>query len=256
MTEVKTVAYILVGSEEDVLNRGSYPFTHVVSGYTTRATKVAAGHTPEVVSAVKLNAAALLDKALSSMSAEDRSKLRVFVGYDFDPYTELEAEYHITRQLLKVFAKYDDLDLLVIQTTKALAAIDFALMKTIPYLWLSYKIETDDKKVVKPLDFDYRLGAVTTATETYGLNTQIVVSPCLPYTRRFANSLRSAKWSRLVITPEGYIIKPHVHDLYIALRCTIQGRSVEWANECGILPRGTSLPLLIQLAFGWDIEAA
>src|SRR3712207_9527518 len=61
------------------------------------------------------------------------------------PYTTLFR----SRRCLEVFAQYDDLDLLVIQTRGLLAARDFDLMRRIPYAWLSVSIETDDAEVLR-----------------------------------------------------------------------------------------------------------
>jgi DNA repair photolyase len=61
-----------------------------------------------------------------------------------DPYQPIEQEQRITRRLLELFARYDDLDLLVVQTRSPLAARDLDLLARIPYAWLSLTIETDD----------------------------------------------------------------------------------------------------------------
>ena len=43
-----------------------------------------------------------------------------------DPYQPLETTHRMTRRCLEVFARYPDLELLVIQTRSPLAARDFA----------------------------------------------------------------------------------------------------------------------------------
>ena len=69
----------------------------------------------------KSNAPELLNAALQRMSSARRRRLRIFMSSTTDPYQPIEAQYQLTRRCLEVFAAYDDLDLLVIQTRSPLA---------------------------------------------------------------------------------------------------------------------------------------
>ncbi|MBX3066186.1 MAG: radical SAM protein [Anaerolineae bacterium] len=197
-----------------------YPFTHTLSPYTGCGFgKTACGqfcyaqfmpnwtnlanaeHWGELV-AVKSNAASILKHTLHGMKQSDRAKLRIFMASTTDPYQPLEAKYHITQQCLDVFAEYSDLDLLVIQTRSPLVMTDFERIKQLPYSWLSITIETNDTR------FIHRLGGgplpkkrfeIIQQARLAGIRTQIVVSPCLPYTPSFLRQLVDSGASRIVI---------------------------------------------------------
>ena len=160
---LKEAKSILTPQRNGFLAARPYPFTHSLSGYvgcgfgqTTcglycyaqflpnwhfRGFTAEWGHAVQV----KTNAAQLLAKALSTMKPQVRQKLRIFMSSTTDPYQPVEREYQITRQCLEVFAGYDDLDLLVVQTRSPLAARDLSLLGKIPYACLSVTIETDDQ---------------------------------------------------------------------------------------------------------------
>jgi DNA repair photolyase len=199
-----------------------YPFTHALSAYTGCGYgQTSCGqycyarflpnwttsglHAPWGLAVqVKTNAADLLERALHALSAQRRRHLRIFMSSTTDPYQPLERTSQVTRRCLEVFARYPDLDLLVIQTRSPLAERDIDLIKQIPYAWLSVTIETDDTAYLKrmqggpPLERRWQL--VRTASAA-GVMTQITVSPCLPFSdvTRFGMLLIESGARRLVI---------------------------------------------------------
>src|SRR5260370_23287365 len=138
------------------------------------------------------------------MRAKAPQKLSIFMSSTTDPYQPIERKYEITRHCLEVFAQYQDLDLLVIQTRSPLAERDLSLLLQIPYAWLSVTIETDDHAYLKglkggpPLSKRWELVRVAS---TRGIPTQITVSPCLPYTgvEEFIQQLFSSCARRLIL---------------------------------------------------------
>src|SRR5437667_5482174 len=198
----KEAASILTPQRNGFLAAGPHPFTHTLSGYvgcgfgqTTCGLYCYAQFLPNwsfsgltapwgQAVQVKTNAAELLDNALSTMKPTARQKLRIFMSSTTDPYQPIERECQVTRQCLEVFARYHDLDLLVVQTRSPLAERDLPLLLHIPYAWLSVTIETDDQAYLKGLKggplLAKRWELVRTASAA-GVSTQIAVSPCLPY---------------------------------------------------------------------------
>jgi DNA repair photolyase len=216
----RRVKSILTEQKRGVLASKAYPFTHSLSPYTGCGFgKTSCGQYcyaqflpnwtnfsgdvewGEAIS-VKANAAAVLDETLRSMAPTRRSTLRIFFASTTDPYQPIEARYKITRQCLEVFARYPDLDLLTIQTRSPLAERDFDLMRQIPYAWLSVTVETDDQSVISRLGggptIKKRLELVSRGA-AQGINTQIAVSPCLPYTKDFASTLVSSGAKRIIV---------------------------------------------------------
>jgi len=262
-----------------------YPFTHTLSAYTgcgfgnTYCGKYCYAQTLPSweygkgeddtwggAVFVKINAPALLRQTLSSMKPEKRKKLRIFMSSATDPYQPIEKKYEITRQLLEVFADFDDLDLLVIQTRSLLVQRDFQIIKRIPYTWLSMTIETDDegqlekigKVAATPLS---RMVIARTAAVLCDIPTQIVVSPCLPFTENFAPSLKSTAVRRIVVDDfvEGdgsrgqrtaksefakvadYDWREPAHSRRLMSELSALGIAPEWSSKgfCGIPPRET-----------------
>ena len=181
-----------------------------------------------------------------------------------DPYQPLERKYQVTRQCLEVFARYDDLDLLVVQTRSQLAERDLPLMLQIPYAWLSITIETNDQVYLKGLKggppLSTRWELVRTASAR-GVPTQITISPCLRYTgvEEFGQQLLHSGAHRLVVdsvtdgdgaqgerTARSPFAKAepdwantsHAHQLYHYLlgKAVGTGISLGWSNAgfCGI----------------------
>ncbi len=219
---LKEAKSILTPQRNGFLAASPYPFTHSLSGYvgcgfgqTTcglycyaqylpnwhfRGFTAEWGHAVQV----KTNAPQLLAQTLRAMKPQTRQKLRIFMSSTTDPYQPIERQHQITRQCLEVFADYDDLDLLVVQTRSSLAARDFSLLQQIPYAWLSVSIETDDEAYLKHLKggptLEKRWELVRAACLS-GIPTQITVSPCLPYTgvEDFGQRLLQSGAQRLIV---------------------------------------------------------
>jgi DNA repair photolyase len=219
---------------------------------------------------VKSNAPEMLDRALKKMSADIRSKLRIFMASTTDPYQPIEAKFKITSRCLDVFMQYSEIDLLVIQTRSPLVARDFDKIRNIPFAWLSITIETDDGDVIQRLGggptFEKRLETIQKAAQL-GIPTQIVVSPCLPYTGNFAAQLAESGVQRIVVddfvagdgsggkrtagSPFASVAwfdwrdSQSAQELYTALKT--KGVQVGWSASgfCGIRPRATIQPMLL-----------
>ncbi|HLX39330.1 MAG TPA: radical SAM protein [Ktedonobacteraceae bacterium] len=281
----KEVSSILTPQRNGFLASEPYPFTHALSAYvgcgfgqTTcglycyaqflpnwqfRGFPAAWGHAVQV----KTNAAQLLAKALDTMKPAARRRLRIFMSSTTDPYQPIERQYEATRHCLEVFAHYDDLDLLVVQTRSPLAARDLPLLQRIPYAWLSVTIETDDQTYLKQLkggpQLQKRWELVRIAHEQ-GIPVQITVSPCFPYTsvEAFSHQLLEGGVQRIVVdtvidgdgasgkrtarspfaqAETGWQQTDHAHRLFDYLCEQAAGNSVSigWsiAGFCGIPPR-------------------
>jgi DNA repair photolyase len=221
-TLLKDATSILTPQQSGFLASPSHPFTHALSGYlgcaygqTTCGLYCYAQYLPnwqfrgfsagwgEAVQ-VKTNAPALLDKALRTMKPAVRRGLRIFMSSTTDPYQPLERRHEVTRRCLEVFARYPDLDLLIVQTRAPLAARDLPLLSSIPYAWLSVTIETDDQAYLTglrggpPLE---RRWALVRAAADCGVPAQITVSPCLPFSdvERFGQRLLASGARRIVV---------------------------------------------------------
>jgi DNA repair photolyase len=282
---LKEANSILTPQRHGFLATGPYPFTHALSGYigcgfgqTTCGLYCYAQFLPNwhfrgfaaawgQAVQVKTNAAQLLAKALRTMKPEVRQRLRIFMSSTTDPYQPVERHHQITQQCLKVFADYDDLDLLIVQTRSPLAARDLPLLQQIPYAWLSVTIETDDQSYLKHLKGGPQLEKrweLVQAARACGVHTQITVSPCLPYTgiEQFGQRLLQSGAHRLVVdtatdgdgangqrTARSPFAKAepdwnntsHARQLYHYLCEKADGRdlSVGWSSAgfCGIVPR-------------------
>ena len=270
---------ILTAQRSGFLTTPPYPFTHTLSAYTgctfgltTCGLYCYAQFMPNWLMSykvdqwgqavqVKENAAELLARRLERMRPEKRRKLRIFMSSTTDPYQSVEAKHQITRHCLEVFAQYDDLDLLVIQTRAPLAKRDFDLMTQIPYLWLSVTIETDDAAALKALRGGpspaKRLALIHDAHQLK-IKTQIAVSPCLPYTPDFVSAIIASRAQRVIVdnfvAGDGAKGKRTARTEYATLRPTwkeddpsqqlfhaLQSAAVDvsWsaAGFCGIPPR-------------------
>src|SRR5579859_1879497 len=285
---LKEAKSILTAQHNGFLASEPYPFTHALSAYigcgfgqTTcglycyaqflpnwsfRGFTAGWGHAVQV----KQNAAQLLDKELRQMKSARRQHLRIFMSSTTDPYQPIEHEYQVTHQCLKVFARYPDLDLLVVQTRSPLAGRDLDLMQNIPYLWLSITIETDSQEYLKRLKGGpplWKRWQLVRDASSVGVPTQITVSPCLPYTNveEFGQQLLTSSAHRLIIdtavdgdgthgertarSPFAAAIPDwsetsHAHTLYDYLLANISDTTmtVGWSNPgfCGIFPRHLS----------------
>ncbi len=282
---LKEAKSILTPQHHGFLAAGPYPFTHALSGYvgcgfgqTTCGLYCYAQFLPNwnfggftaawgKAVQVKTNAAQLLENALHAMKPEVRQRLRIFMSTTTDPYQPLEREHQVTRQCLEVFARYRDLDLLVIQTRSPLAERDVSLMLQIPYACLSITIETNDQAYLKRLKGGPSLAkrwALVRAASTAGVPTQVTVSPCLLYTEveEFGQQLLHSGACRLIVdsVTDGdgacgertarspfaqaepqWAQTSHAHRLYHYLLEQAEGTGiwVGWSNAgfCGIPPR-------------------
>jgi DNA repair photolyase len=285
----RDAASILTPQRQGFLASDPYPFTHSLSGYlgcgfgqTTCGLYCYAQFLPnwqfrepsaawgEAVTA-KNNAAELLERALSKMKPEKRRSLRIFMSSTTDPYQPLEKRYEVTRRCLEVFARYEDLDVLVIQTRSPLAARDLQLLQHIPYAWLSVTIETDDQSYLQHLKGGPMLAKrheLVRQAHAAGIQTQITVSPCLPFTsvEGFGQWLISSGAERIVVdtmvdgdgsdgrrtarspfarAEPGWQSTDQAHALYTYLTEQVQNGgafNVGWsiAGFCGIPPRHAS----------------
>jgi DNA repair photolyase len=282
---VTTVKSILTPQAGGLLASPPYPFTHSLSPYTgcafgntTCGLYCYAQFLPNWVHSsgdaawggavrVKENAAALLDAALRGMGPARRRRLRVFMASTTDPYQPLEARHRVTRRCLEVFARYDDLDLLMVQTRGPLAARDFDLLAEIPYAWLSVTVETDDEGLLRRLRGGPPLGkrlALVEEASRQGIKAQVAVSPCLAHTPDFARRLLATGARRFVVDTlvEGdggrgartarspfAAAYPEWRDRAAALalhaRLREAGAETGWsaAGFCAIPPRARQLPL-------------
>ncbi len=148
---------------------------------------------------VKENAPELLAAQLAR--ARNRPEMRIFMSPVTDPYQPIERKLRLTRRCLEVFARFDDLDLLLIQTRGPAVVDDLDLIAAIPYAWLGMTIETDrHDSPYGPTrsQVERRLRVVKLAVAR-GLRTQIAVSPCLPYSDAFAERLLETGAQRIVI---------------------------------------------------------
>ena len=148
---------------------------------------------------IKANAAELLDEQLAR--ARNRRGMRIFMSPVTDPYQPIERKLRLTRRCLEVFARYGDLDLLLIQTRGLAVADDLELIAALPYAWLGMTIETDRGDLPygpARSHVEKRLEAVKLAVAR-GINVQIAVSPCLPYSDLFAERLLETGAQRIVI---------------------------------------------------------
>jgi DNA repair photolyase len=271
---------ILTAQRSGFLAGGPYPFTHSLACYTGCAYGASscglycyaaslpnwtfARPTPDTrwgaVVAIKENAPALLDAALRAMAPQRRAALRIFMSTSTDPYQPpLESRWRLTRQCLEVIARYD-IDLLLIQTRSPLVLRDLALIAALPAAFLSVTVESDDPALYRRLrggpSPTQRLDVVRQAL-AQGIRTQVAVSPCLPYTERFADTLAALNPTRVIVDTfvdgdgtqgqrtaqspyaaiPGWRDTVHAHALAAALKA--RGLDVGWsaAGFCGIAPR-------------------
>lgn len=148
---------------------------------------------------IKANAPELLEAQLAR--ARRRTQMRIFMSPVTDPYQPLERKLRLTRRCLDVFARYADLDLLLIQTRGPAVVDDLDRIAGIPYAWLGVSIETDRGDLPygpAKAHVERRLDAVARAVKA-GLRVQIAVAPVLPYSPDFARRLLATGAQRIVI---------------------------------------------------------
>lgn len=109
----------------------------------------------------------------------------IFMSSATDPYQGAERQWRLSRACLDVFLDYLP-GLLVVQTRSPLVADDFARLQALGQCcWLNFTLETDLDKVRQTVtprcpSILQRLQTLQQACEM-GLNVQITVSPCLPF---------------------------------------------------------------------------
>jgi DNA repair photolyase len=109
----------------------------------------------------------------------------IFMSSATDPYQGAERQWRLSRACLDAFLERPP-GLLVLQTRSPLVAEDFDRLAALgTRCWLNFTLETDLEAVRKALtprcpSIDQRVKTLQQAV-TRGLQVQITVSPCLPY---------------------------------------------------------------------------
>ncbi len=109
----------------------------------------------------------------------------IFMSSATDPYQAIERKWRLTRACLDVMCDLCP-KLLIIQTRSPFVVDDFERLRRLrDRCWLNFTLETDQddaRKAVTPLtpSIAQRLRTLKHAME-FGLNVQITVSPCLPF---------------------------------------------------------------------------
>jgi DNA repair photolyase len=109
----------------------------------------------------------------------------IFMSSTTDPYQGVERHWQLTRACLEVLAARPP-GLLVVQTRSPLVSRDFDLLVSLgKRCWLSFTLETDDDDVRRRVtprcpSVAQRLQTLSAALAA-GVQVQIAVSPCLPF---------------------------------------------------------------------------
>ena len=129
--------------------------------------------------------------------------LAIFMSSATDPYQGAERKWRLSRACLAVMAEFAP-GLLVIQTRSPLVADDFERIAALgKRCWLNFTIETDREDVRRVLT--PRCPAISqrwellAAARSLGIQVQITVSPCLPYTNVYDFATRLIAHSDRVI---------------------------------------------------------
>lgn len=128
----------------------------------------------------------LLHKEVAHIySKRQEEQLTIFMSSVTDPYQGLERKWKLTRSCLEVLVEYQPKHLMI-QTRAPLVQRDFDLIARLEAnCWLSITLETDREDVRRKAtphcpSVAQRLDTLAQARQM-GLNVQIAVSPCLPY---------------------------------------------------------------------------
>lgn len=128
-----------------------------------------------------------LENELARLEAGGKlNSTSIFMSSSTDPYQGLERRWRLARRCLDVMGRYPP-KLLMVQTRSPLVEDDFERLAALDKAcWLSMTIETDRDAVRAALTprcpaINRRLETVRKA-KTAGLQVQIAVSPCLPFT--------------------------------------------------------------------------
>lgn len=144
----------------------------------------------------KVNIAEVLEQELRKPAARH---YRVFMASATDPYQPAEASARLTQRCLAVLRSHP-VDWLVMQTRSLLVQRDFALLAALPCATLNVSVETDLPEVYRRFTRssaspERRLTLVRMALAR-GIFTQITVSPLLPSSSNFAETLAHAVGAR------------------------------------------------------------
>lgn len=127
-----------------------------------------------------------LRQELKRLAAKDvLSTTAIFMSSATDPYQGLERRWRLSRACLDALIENPP-GLLVVQTRSPLVADDFdRLLALGDRCWLNFTLETDQdevRRLVTPRcpSIPQRLQTIQQA-RTAGVNVQITVSPCLPF---------------------------------------------------------------------------
>lgn len=127
-----------------------------------------------------------LRKELARLAARGAlANLAIFMSSATDPYQGAEQQWQLSRACLDVFHEFPP-GLLVLQTRSPLVRKDFDRIRALgAHCWLSFTLETDLDSVRRALTprcpaIAQRLTTLQAALAE-GLNVQIAVSPCLPF---------------------------------------------------------------------------
>lgn len=122
-------------------------------------------------------------------------QLAIFMSSATDPYQGSERKWRLSRACLEVMAEFTP-GLLVVQTRSPLVADDFDRIHALgARCWLNFTLETDleeSRRVLTPrCPSIAQRWATLERAKAYGLQVQITVSPCLPFSSvdAFANKL-------------------------------------------------------------------
>lgn len=130
--------------------------------------------------------ATCLNKELRRFRAKGNlDKLAIFMSSATDPYQFLERRHRLARACLDTMIEHPP-GRLVVQTRSPFVADDLERLKALGnHCWLNFTLETDLDEVRRLLTpytpaITKRLAVLQLALEA-GLNVQITVSPCLPF---------------------------------------------------------------------------
>ncbi|MEZ4659793.1 MAG: radical SAM protein [Caldilineaceae bacterium] len=134
----------------------------------------------------RLGIADKLGKELARYAAKgELEQLAIFMSSATDPYQGLERRWRLSRACLDCFLENAP-GLLVLQTRSPFVQDDFTRLAALgPRCWLNFTLETDlddVRRAVTPRcpSIAQRVETIRQARQA-GLNVQVTVSPCLPY---------------------------------------------------------------------------
>ena len=140
----------------------------------------------------KVNVAEVLEQELRKPAARH---YRVFMASATDPYQPAEARAGLTQRCLAMLRAHP-IDWLVVQTRSLLVQRDFAVLAELPFATLNVSIETDrldvHRRLTRSSAAPERRLTMVRAALAHGICTQITVSPYLPSSPTFAETLAQA----------------------------------------------------------------